>query len=122
MCADLFSVAIAVTGVDDRGNIFPMGLLEPLSCRPPQAWLEVGCWVNRHLVALAHVSSPLSDQPAREDSELLAGDAAAAEWASFDWPLRSVDEVKRLLACTHIAPTVLIGGEFLTALRSDLER
>ena len=43
------------------------------------------------------------------------------EWASFDWPLRDLDELRRLLQCEHIRPTILIGGEFSGAMRSYCE-
>ena len=47
--------------------------------------------------------------------------AARAELASFTWPLTSLAEVGRLLHCSHIAPTDLVGFEFSGAVRSSLE-
>ena len=38
-------------------------------------------------------------------------EAAAAEFASFTWPLTTVAEVKRLLTASHIRPTWLLLGE-----------
>ena len=47
--------------------------------------------------------------------------AATREWQSFSWPLTSVAEVKRLLRCSHIAPTDIVGFEFSGAVRQALE-
>ena len=47
---------------------------------------------------------------------------AAAEFASFTWPLTSVSEVVRLLACQHIAPTWLLLGEFTGSWAERVER
>ena len=44
------------------------------------------------------------------------------EFRSFTWPLRSLDEVKRLLKCRLIAPSDLVGYEFSGAVRTALER
>ena len=121
LCADRFGVAIALTGVDDRGNIFPMGLLMPLRAEPPQAWLELGCWVNQHFVAIAHVHSSAMASAGGAGGDDADEDAAMLEWLSFSWPLRTPEEVARLLECHHIRPTVLIGCEFSVALRSWLE-
>eukprot|EP00965_Chrysotila_dentata_P093533 3090084-Pleurochrysis_carterae.AAC.1 len=48
--------------------------------------------------------------------------AAQRELASFDSPLRSLHDVRRLLACRHAAPTALVAGEFSGALRFELLR
>jgi hypothetical protein len=40
-----------------------------------------------------------------------------AEWATFDFPLRTVDEVVRLLCCKYIAPTHLLACCFSTGMR-----
>lgn len=45
-----------------------------------------------------------------------------AELASFSWPIVSIDELDRLLALPHAAPTVLVGCEYSAALRSSYER
>ena len=47
--------------------------------------------------------------------------ASAREWRSFSWPLTSVAEVQRLLCCSHIAPTDIVGFEFSGAVRQALE-
>ena len=47
---------------------------------------------------------------------------AAAEYASFDWPLTTVEEVRRLLATTHISPTWLLLGECDGAWAERVER
>eukprot|EP00965_Chrysotila_dentata_P009744 317484-Pleurochrysis_carterae.AAC.1 len=49
-------------------------------------------------------------------------DAAKQELESFTFPLRDLDEVKRLLSCQHSAPTTLLAGEFSGAMRSELLR
>ena len=48
--------------------------------------------------------------------------AAAAEFASFTWPLTTIAEVKRLLASPHLSPTWLLLGEFSGAWASEVER
>ena len=48
-------------------------------------------------------------------------DAAMAEYGQFEWPLTSVDDVRRLLRCAHIAPTWLLLGEFSRAQATQLE-
>ena len=45
---------------------------------------------------------------------------AALFYASFEWPLRTLDEVRRLLA-SPFAPTDLVGCEFSGKIRSQLE-
>ena len=120
--AECFSVAIASTGVDDRGNVFPVSLLEPLQ-DSPKAWLEVGTWINRHMVAIVrNIDAPALTMGDGAASSQPEADGAITEWASFDWPLRSVQDFERLLKCSHIRPTILIGGEFSAALRSHFER
>jgi hypothetical protein len=47
--------------------------------------------------------------------------AAAEEFASFDWPLTTIPEVLRLLACRHISPTWLLLGEFTGAWAERVE-
>lgn len=47
--------------------------------------------------------------------------AANLEWQSFSWPLTTVAEVERLLQCSYIAPTDIVGFEFSGALRQALE-
>ena len=46
---------------------------------------------------------------------------AAAEYASFEWPLRDVREVKRLLSSVHLRPTWLMMGDASTSWTSQLE-
>ena len=41
----------------------------------------------------------------------------AEEVASFQWPLRSVEDVVRLLQTSHAAPTDIVGCEFSGAMR-----
>lgn len=42
------------------------------------------------------------------------------ELASFQWPITTVEEFKRLLQCPHAAPTDLVGFEFSSAVRDAL--
>ena len=63
-------------------------------------------------------SDPTVFEPAEGEDE---AQLAAAEMTSFSWPLTTIEEVIRLLACTHIAPTDLVGFEFSASMRSALE-
>ncbi|KAL3926660.1 MAG: hypothetical protein SGPRY_003197, partial [Prymnesium sp.] len=124
-CVHCFSVCCAITGVDDLGVVRPMLLLEPTSSVTVRAWIEMGCWVNRHFVAVANVSVEqgiAGEQRVRVE----AGNPSQLteelkEWGSFDWPLRTVSECQRLLECRYIRPTILVGMEFTGALRAALE-
>ena len=99
--SDCFSVVIAATGVDDRGNVLPVSLLEPVRGLPI-AWLEVGMWFNRHMVAIVHAIDVPSPAVGDGSTSRLDVDGAVAEWTSFDWPLRSVQYFKRLSRCSHM--------------------
>ena len=67
-------------------------------------------------------SGPLpADVPAPFERSWQRSAEAQAEYDSFDWPLRTVAEVQRLLRCDHIAPTWLLLGEFTQAQASALE-
>lgn len=57
---------------------------------------------------------------AQIEAHLEAIDAADLERASFDWPLRTLEDVERLLRCSFIAPTDLVGFEFSGAVRRAL--
>lgn len=56
-CVDLFSVRCVLTSVNDLGEVRPMLSLEPRAGLQPKALIEIGCWLNRHFVAIAAVSS-----------------------------------------------------------------
>ena len=47
--------------------------------------------------------------------------AAAAEFASFTWPITSLDELHRLLASEHLKPTWLLLGDFTGAWAERVE-
>ena len=57
--------------------------------------------------------------PGFAGASLLPG--ARRELADFVFPLRSLDDVRRLLLCRFIAPTDLVGFEFSGAVRQSLE-
>lgn len=117
-CADRFSVCFALTGVNDLGDVFPMFVMGPLNRRKPQAWLEVGCWLNRHFVALVNVASDSEHRcqaGTREPAEEME------EWKQFNWPLRTPADFRRLVSCQHIQPQALVAMEFSGAVRSALE-
>lgn len=44
------------------------------------------------------------------------------EWARFTWPISSVDDFVRLLACAHGAPTGVVAGEFTASIRTAQAR
>eukprot|EP00965_Chrysotila_dentata_P166380 5493142-Pleurochrysis_carterae.AAC.1 len=76
--------------------------------------------VRRELAALANCTdSELAELMVSTDP---VSDAAKQELASFTFPLRNLDEVRRLLACRHAAPTTLLAGEFSGAMRGELLR
>ena len=52
----------------------------------------------------------------------LRSSAALAEFESFTWPLVDVAEVRRLLACRHIAPTWLLLGDATASWAARVER
>ena len=61
------------------------------------------------------------------EAAVLQHDAQSAAWLaerrerdSFTWPLTTVEEVRRLLACEFIAPTDLVGFEFSGAVHDAL--
>ena len=56
----------------------------------------------------------------QHDAQSRAWLAERRERDSFSWPLTSVAEVCRLLACEHIAPTDLVGFEFSGAVHDAL--
>ncbi|KAL3905120.1 MAG: hypothetical protein SGPRY_011025 [Prymnesium sp.] len=124
-CVDVFTIKCVITGVDDLGSVKPMLTLETQPGTPPKALIEIGCWLNRHFVAIAKVSAITSGAgelripiPAGE-ADRVAGEIA--EWRSFNWPLRSPEEFRRLLECEFIRPTVMVAMEFSGAMRSALE-
>ena len=49
-------------------------------------------------------ATPLVGEPPPYLLSWLRSPEAEAEYAAFDWPLTSVDEVRRLLRCEHIVP------------------
>ena len=46
----------------------------------------------------------------------------ADELSSFQWPIRTYDELLRLFECAHAAPVSVCGGEFTAAVRTENER
>lgn len=102
-----------------------MVLLEPTPAASAVAWIELERWVNRHFVAISDVAT--TPRSAGEQHLLVeAGEteeisAELAEWSSFDWPIRTVEECKRLIECRDIRPSVLVDMDFTGALRSALE-
>ena len=44
------------------------------------------------------------------------------EWATFVWPISTVSEFVRLLACPHGAPTGIVVGEFTASIRTAQAR
>ena len=48
--------------------------------------------------------------------------AIAAQLASFVWPIDTISELDRLMACTHASPCALFGCEFTGAGREDARR
>ena len=79
-----------------------------------------------------YVVETTSDSAVCGDREILLSEACldkpksiaelrSIELSSFEWPLRSVSDVKRLLACSFAAPTDIVGFEFSAAMRSALE-
>ena len=62
-----------------------------------------------------------AEQPARFARSWLRSAEAEAEYNTFEWPLTTVDEVKRLLRCNRISPTWLLLGEFTQAQAKELE-
>ena len=149
LLAARFLVVCALTGVDDLGDVFPMVAVEPLGEQAPRAWLDFGCWVNRHFVAVVKVEStpPPPSAPSAATDEMdychrcggtgfvkdeqclfcnsgLVGAQQAeelAEWQIFDWPISSTDDFLRLLQCRYIRPEALVGFEFSGSMRSSLE-
>ena len=149
-----FAVVCALTGVDDLGEVFPLIAVEPLGGQEPLAWLDFGCWVNRHFVAIVRVEpdqppasghaqatggSPpplectfygcppcggtgyVKGEPCWFCAEDADGSAELAEWAEFQWPLKTVEDFQRLLQCQHIRPEALVAFEFSGAMRRALE-
>ena len=60
---DCFEVISALTGVNDLSDIFPMPVLGPLRGQEPKAWLDYGCWVNRHFLAIVNTMPKVSTPP-----------------------------------------------------------
>ena len=131
LTAACFGVVCALTGVDDLGNVFQMLAVEPLGDHKPVAWLDFGCWVNRHFVAIAKVGAPDDHEAAPPATAVAAGESAQEgadhmaaeleEWRSFKWPLQTTSEFQRLLCCEYIRPEALVGFEFSGAMRQALE-
>ena len=83
--------------------------------------------LEQNVAPEAEHSSPLSASPTTAENSAMCvyetmTEMEAVEFNSFSWPLRSVEEVQRLLQCEHIAPTDLVGFEFSGAVRSALEQ
>ena len=79
---------------------------------------------ERELLAVPPVhprSTKPADTPPLHMPSWLRSPEAEAEYATFQWPLTTVDEVRRLLRCEHIAPTWLLLGEFTRAQAKQLE-
>lgn len=74
-----------------------MVLLEPTPAASAVAWIELGCWVDRHVVVISDVAT--TPRSACEQHLLVeAGEreeisAELAKWSSFDWPIWTVDNV-----------------------------
>ena len=126
--ADLFQVCFALSGVNDLGEISRMIVLEPARKVRPRAWLEIGCWIGRHFVGIvraepgsvpaAPAGGGVAQSPSRSQDPTF--EVELKEYASFTWPLTSLNELKRLLACEYIRPNVLVGMEFSGAMRNAL--
>lgn len=99
-----------------------MFVVSPFDDEPPVAWLEIGCWLNRHFVAIVNIS----EQSVMAAPHLQVGATELVreeirEWGSFEWPLTQVADLERLFRCLHIRPTALVGMEFSGAVRLALE-
>ena len=108
--ADLFSVAVSVTGVNDLSEIFALGIVGPCDGTTPVALIETGVWIARHMVAIVAVSPSAAAEPA----------ATGSQDPPFNFPIRTLCEFKRLLASAN-PPTDLVGCEFSGAVRSARE-
>ena len=87
-----------------------------------KATLRARAVVCRQQLLCEPCAGPLpADVPAPFARSWLRSAEAAAEYDSFEWPLRTVAEVQRLLRCEHISPTWLLLGEFTQAQATDLE-
>ena len=151
LSADCFEIIAALTGVNDLSDVFPMPVLGPLQGQKPKAWLDIGCWVGKHFVAIVLVAPEATAALARAGSIPAEDGTGAAEprWspslvsllvsakgrgmteveqaeqrelASFDWPLTTVEEFKRLLQCKYICPQIMIAMEFSAAMKSAYRR
>lgn len=100
-------------------DLFPMFVVGLLNGKRPKAWLEIGCWLNRHFVALVNVEKGSPIQNVRRCGKEVKEEMN--EWRQFGWPLRTPTDFKRLLSCRHIRPTVMVGMEFSDAVRGALE-
>ena len=80
-------------------------------------------WLHMHMLTLV---GPLAPAPSAGDWPLddiffKWPEHIALELASFVWPITTVSEFVRLLACQHAAPRAIVGCEFTAAVRSAYE-
>ena len=97
--------AFACHGLSLRGAVYWLRS-RPAGSRPRR---------GRHLVPSAG-NWPLSDIFRRFNHDV------AQELAGFTWPITTLDEFRRLLACRHASPHTLVGFEFTGAVRDAHER
>ena len=104
VAADFYRVAISVHTVDDLSSVRYLGVILPCAGTDPVAYIEVGMWIGRHLVAVVRATS-----------------AAAADVGGppQQQPPLDLDQVRSLLRSPS-APTVLVSCEFSGALSDAL--
>ena len=111
--ADKFRSSVTLEAVDDLSHTWSMGSIMPCNGVAPQADLRVGCWFNRHFVAIVaklprgegEASDPPSQPPPSVTPAVLTTTADIAALLLGDSP-----------------PRFLVGMEFSSAMQSALHR
>ena len=103
----------------------PLAVAMPESDLNPGRLLEFNSPVTVEELIDLHSRGSNADSAIRKRGivpDYLSSTEARAEFLSFAWPLRSLDEVRRLLRCKHIAPVNCSLFEFTGCVRVAREQ
>ena len=117
LTADFFRVSFHHIGVDDRSSVFDMGTISPCDGVSSVALCEIGCWYDRHFVAILDVAP--SAQGAKPDAPPSPPSRSSDVLSSFTFPIVEVSEARRFIA--SFERVSLVAFEFSGAMRSALE-